>query len=267
MELKPLGNTGVQVPEIGLGVWKYRGGVEPLRRGIELGAFLLDTAEVYRTEDAVGQAVKGIRDRVFIATKVSGDHLRRDDIVRAVEASLRELKIDSIDLYQIHWPNSRVPIKETMQAMETLVDRGLIKHIGVSNFSVGQLRAAQAAMSKYPIVSNQVLYNLNSREIEDDLLPYCQQQNVTIVAYTPLDDGRLASKSRFRRGQGMKVMEEVASQVQKTLAQVALNWCTSHPHVIAIPKSDSVARTEENCLASGWRLSQEQVQRLDEAFS
>jgi diketogulonate reductase-like aldo/keto reductase len=267
MELKPLGNSGVMIPEIGLGVWKYRGGVEPLRRGIELGAFLIDTAEMYRTEDVVGQAVKGIREQVFIASKVSGGHLQYDDVLRAAESSLRELQTDRIDLYQVHWPNARVPIKETMQAMETLVARGLVKYIGVSNFSVGQLRAAQAALSKYPIVSNQVLYNLNSREIEYDLLPYCQQQNVTIIAYTPLDDGRLATKSRFRRSQGMKVMEEVAAQVRKTLAQVALNWCTSHPNVIAIPKSDSVARTEENCGASDWRLSPDQMQRLDEAFS
>ncbi len=267
MELKPLGNTGVMVPEIGLGVWKYRGGVAPLRRGIELGAFLIDTAEMYRTEDAVGQAVKGIRDRVFIATKVSGSHLRHDEVLRAAEASLRQLQTDSIDLYQVHWPNSRVPLKETLHAMEALVDRGLVKYIGVSNFSVSELREAQAAISKYPIVSNQVLYNLNSREIERDLLPYCQQHNVTIIAYTPLDDGRLATTSRFRRSRGRRVLEQVATEVHKTLAQVALNWCTSRPQVIAIPKSDSVARTEENCRASGWRLSQAQVRLLDEAFA
>jgi diketogulonate reductase-like aldo/keto reductase len=267
MELKGLGNTGVMVPEIGLGVWKYRGGVEPLRRGIELGAFLIDTAEMYRTEDVVGQAVKGIRDRVFIATKVSGSHLRFDDVLHAAEASLRQLHTDAIDLYQVHWPNSRVPIKETMRAMETLVDRSLVKYIGVSNFSVSELREAQAAMSKYPIVSNQVLYNLNSREIEQDLLPYCQQHNVTIIAYTPLDDGRLATTSRFRRNRGMRVLEQVATEVHKTLAQVALNWCTSRSQVIAIPKSDSVTRTEENCLASAWRLSPAQIRRLDEAFA
>ncbi len=266
MELKRLGNTEVMVPEIGLGVWKYRGGVEPLRRGIELGAFLIDTAEMYRTEDVVGQAVKNIRDRVFIATKVSGGHLRYDEVLRAAEASLRQLQTNFIDLYQVHWPNPRVPIKETMRAMETLADRRLVKYIGVSNFSVSELREAQAAMSKYPIVSNQVLYNLNSREIEQGLLPYCQQHNVTIIAYTPLDDGRLTATSRFRRSRGMRVLEQVAIEGQKTLAQVALNWCTSRPHVIAIPKSDSVTRTEENCRASGWRLSQAQIQRLDEAF-
>ena len=269
MELKQLGNTNVQVPEIGLGVWKYRGGVEPLRRGIELGAFLIDTAEMYRTEDVVGQAVKGMRDKVFIASKVSGSHLRYDDVLRAAEASLHELKESCIDLYQIHWPNSSVPIKDTMRAMETLVERGQIKYIGVSNFSVRELQEAQAAMRNYPIVANQVLYNLNDRDIERDLLPYCQKHNVTILAYTPLDDGRLAKPPKLWRGrnQGMKTLSEIATQTNKTLAQVALNWCISRPNVIAIPKSDSVTRTEENCGASGWRLSPEQMKRLDDAFA
>ena len=114
MELKELGNTGVMVPEVGLGTARYTGGAEPLRRGIELGAFLIDTAEMYRTEDAVGQAVKGIRDRVFIATKVLGSHLRYDQVMRAAESSLRQFGTDYIDLYQIHWPNPSLPIKETM---------------------------------------------------------------------------------------------------------------------------------------------------------
>src|SRR2546426_11865660 len=103
IELKQLGNTGVMVPEIGLGTWKYRGGVEPLRRGIELGAFLIDTAEIYGTEGVVGEAVKDIRDRGFIATKVSGQHLRYDQVMRAAEGSLGRLGMDDIDLYQIDW--------------------------------------------------------------------------------------------------------------------------------------------------------------------
>lgn len=266
MELRQLGNTEVMVPEIGLGTWKYRGGVEPLQRGIALGAFLIDTAEIYRTEHIVGQAIQGRRAEVFLATKVSGAHLRHDEVLRAAEGSLRQLGTDVIDLYQIHWPNARVPIKETMRAMETLVDRGQVRYIGVSNFSVRELRAAQAAMSKYPIVSNQVLYNLNRREIERDLLPYCQEQQITILAYTPLDDGRLAAPALLRRSQGLRVLEQVAAETHKTMAQVALNWCTAHPNVIAIPKSDRVDRTVENCQASGWRLSPEQLQRLDEAF-
>jgi diketogulonate reductase-like aldo/keto reductase len=267
MELRPLGKTGVMVPEVGLGTWKYKGGVEPLRRGIELGAFLIDTAEIYRTEDVVGQAIKDCRDQIFLATKVSGAHLQHDEVLRAAEASLRLLGTDHIDLYQIHWPNARVPIAETMRAMETLVDRGQVRYIGVSNFSLRELQAAQKAMRQYPIVANQVLYNLNRRDIERDLLPYCQQHDITILAYTPLDDGRLAKKPWLRSSRGMNVLDQVATEVHKTLAQVALRWCTSRPNVITIPKSDSVQRTVENCQASGWQLSQEQVQRLDAAFA
>lgn len=264
MELKPLGKTGIMVSEIGLGTWNYSGGAEPLRKGIEMGAYLIDTAEGYHTEDVVGQAIKGIRDRVFVATKVSGRHLRYDDVIRAAEASLRLLDTDYIDLYQIHWPNSSFPIKETMRAMEALVDFGHIKYVGVSNFSVEDMQEAQATMRKYPIVSNQVLYNLNNRSIERDLIPYCEKNGVTIIAYTPLDDGRLATGLR---GRGMKVLGQIAAEEKKTMAQVALNWCTALPNVIAIPKSNSVIRTAENCGASGWRLSQEQIRLLDESFS
>ena len=282
MELKELGGTGVMVPEIGLGTWKYSGGNEPLRRGIELGAFLIDTAEMYLTEYAVGRAVKGIRDKVFIATKVLGSNLRQDQVLRSAEKSLQLLDTPYIDLYQIHWPNSGVPIKETMQAMEELVDAGMVKYIGVSNFSVRQLAEARSAMTKYPIVSNQVLYNLKRRDIEPELLPYCQRNNIMVLAYTPLADGSLAvdtvtpHRSRtglrrtadrlFGREREQDALRSVAADVAKTPAQVALNWCTVRPNVIAIPKSNSVARTEENCGASGWRLAEEHLRLLDEAF-
>ena len=150
MELKELGKTGLMVPEIGVGTWKYSGGVEPLQTGIDLGAWLIDTAEIYRTEGVVGQAIASQRSGIFLATKVSGDHLRTNEVMRAADASLRLLDTDYIDLYQIHWPNRRVPIAETMGAIETLVDRGLVKYIGVSNFSLSELREAQAAMTRYP---------------------------------------------------------------------------------------------------------------------
>ncbi len=267
MEFQKLGSTDIDIPEVGLGAWKYRGGVEPLRHGIDLGAYLIDTAEIYGTESIVGQAIADRRDRVFLATKVAGNHAHHDDVLRAAEASLSRLKTDVIDLYQVHWPNARVPLAETMRAMETLVDRGQIRYIGVSNFSVSQLQQAQATMKHHAIVSNQVLYSLHEREIEDELLPYCQAQNITIMAYTPLDDGRLAVRSRWRRRRGMKDLEAIAAEVQKTLAQVALNWCTSRSHVMVIPKSDRIERIEENCGASGWRLSAEQVARLDAAFT
>jgi diketogulonate reductase-like aldo/keto reductase len=268
MKTRELGQTGKMVPEIGVGVWRYGGGVEPLRRAIELGASLIDTAEAYGTESIVGQAVKYIRNQVFLATKVSGNHLHYDDVLKAADASLRRLDTDYIDLYQVHWPNSLVPIQETMRAMEALVDRGLVKHIGVSNFSMTDLRAATAAMSKYPIVSNQVLYNLNRRQIEEDMMPFCQTNQITIIAYTPLDSGHLAKGSAVSsHPERMQILEVVAARVHKTLAQVALNWCISQPGVIAIPKSDRVDRVSENCQASGWHLSAEQMQLLRNAFS
>jgi len=253
MQLKQLNDTNTMVPEIGLGTWNYKGGIEPLRKGIESGAFLIDTAEGYGTEEIVGQAIKGIRDKVFLATKVSGRHLRYNDVLKAAEGSLRRLGTDYIDLYQIHWPNPSVPIKETMRAMETLVDSGLVRYIGVSNFSLKELIEAQSAMSKYPIVSNQV--------------PYCQEHKITIIAYTPLDNGQLARTNRRTKDRKIQVLEQIANEIGKTPAQVALNWCISHPNVIAIPKSDSVERVIENCQASGWKLSQEHMDLLNKVFS
>ena len=266
MEYRELGRTGEMIPEVGLGTWKYRGGPEPLRRGIELGANLVDTAEMYRTEDAVGAAIRGIRDKVFLATKVLGSNLRYDQVLRAAEKSLKLLNAGVIDLYQIHWPSHNVPIAETMRAMEELVDRGVVRYIGVSNFSAAQMQEAQAAMSKYPIVCNQVLYNLKRRGIERDLIPYCEEQGITVMAYTPLADGSLAVRPRVRAGNQWEALEGMAREVGKTPAQVALNWCLTRSPVVVIPKTNSVARTEENCGASGWRLTPAQVGRLEAAF-
>ncbi len=267
MKTKPLGGTRLQVPEIGLGAWQYRGGATPLRHGVELGANLIDTAEMYRTEDVVGEAVRGMRERVFIASKVSGDHLGYDQVLRAADASLRRLDVDTIDLYQIHWPSRSTPIEETMRAMEALADSGRIRYIGVSNFSTKELAEARAAMNHHPIVSNQVLYNLRRREIERTLMPYCQRHAVTIIAYTPLDSGKLAGGRGLLSSRSTKLLHEISEQHGKTPAQVALNWCISHESVIAIPKSDSVSRTTENCGASDWRLSDEDMARLDQAFA
>ena len=232
-----------------------------------MGAPFIAGAGMYRNEGGVGQSLRELRQQVFLATKVLGSHLRYDQVMRAAEQSLQRLKTDWIDLYQIHYPNRSVPIAETMRAMEALVDAGMVRYIGVSNFSTSELRAAQAAMAHNPIVSNQVLYSLKARRIEEELLPYCQENHITIIAFTPLADGSLAAASRFLPDRRMKALEQVATQVNKTMAQVALNWCTSRPNVIAIPKSNSVARTEENCAASGWRLSPEQVRTLDDAFA
>ena len=266
MELIDLGATGEKVPVVGLGTWQYTGGPAPLRRGVELGAFLIDTAEMYHTEVAVARAVEGIRDQVFIATKVLGSTLRYDQVLSAADRSLKRLNVDCIDLYQVHWPNSAVPIAETMGAIERLVDEGKVRYVGVSNFSVAELKEAQAAI-KHPIVSNQVLYSLTEREIERELLPYCQRNGVTVMAYSPLAEGALARPPRADDDGSLHVLRDVAEEVGKTMAQVALNWCIARDSVMVIPKSDSVARTEENCAAAGWRLTPEQMRRLDTAFA
>jgi len=153
-----------------------------------------------------------------------------------------------------------------MGAMEELVDRGMVRYIGVSNFSVAEMKEAQRAMTKNPLVSNQVLYNLKRREIERDLIPYCADNGITVIAYTPLADGSLAGRSRLLPDKRGAVLEQVSQEVGKTPAQVALNWCLSRPNMIVIPKTNSVERTIENCEASGWSLSADQVAMLDEAF-
>src|SRR5881296_2267847 len=223
MNYKGLADTTVRLPEIGLGTFNYKGGVEPLRAGITLGASLIDTAESYGTEAIVGEAIRGNRDRVFLATKVSPTHFRRPALLLAAERSLQRLRTDRIDLYQLHRPNYTVPIQETMAGMEELVDRGKVRFIGVSNFSVGQLKRAQAALSKYRIVSNQVRYSLVDRTIEPPLLHYCQRNRITVIAYSPLAQGL----HRIKEMDPGNTLEKVAAVVGKTKAQVALNWCIS----------------------------------------
>jgi diketogulonate reductase-like aldo/keto reductase len=262
MDYKQLGSTSVQIPDIGLGTWAYTGSEVPLRRGIDLGACLIDTAESYGTEYSIGQSIRKIRDKVFIATKVSPHNFRRGEVFKAADRSLAQLKIDYIDLYQLHWWNDAIPIEETMGAMESLVQVGKVRFIGVSNFSVLQLKKAQATLSKEEIVANQVEYSLVARKVEDDVLSYCQEQNISIIAYSPLAEGLSHIMEKDRLG----VVSKVANLIGKTPAQVALNWCISKEGIIAIPKANSVNHVEENCLASGWRLSAEHLRCLDQAF-
>lgn len=258
MQKKRLGKTGVEIAEVGLGTWEYRNGIEPLRLGISLGANFIDTAEMYRTEGIVGEAIKG--QNVFLATKVSPNHFHYDDVIRAAEASLKRLKIKTIDLYQLHWPNPSIPIAETMKAMEHLVSQGMLKYIGVSNFSVEQMKEAQDSLSNNEIVSNQVEYNLNERGVEKDVLPYCASQNVTVIAYSPLTRGAII------RGRS-HTLEEIGAKYNKTRSQVVLNWLLCKEPVVVIPKSDNRDHVKENCGASDWRLSPADQKKISEEFS
>src|SRR5437016_3826225 len=259
MDFKTFAGTKLRLPEVGFGTWQYEGGVKPLRRGIDLGACLIDTAESYGTEEIVGEAIRGVRDRVFIATKALPSHFRHADLLKAADQSLGRLRTDRIDLYQLHWPNYTVPIEETMAAMEELVDRSKVRFIGVSNFSVSDLKKAQAALSKYKIVSNQVRYNLIDRTIEGGLLRYCQEHDIAVIAYSPLAHGLGHIKARDP-GQ---VLQRVSAMTGKSEAQVALNWCISKAAVVAIPTASSIGHVEDDCGACDWRLSDDHIGLLD----
>lgn len=259
MILTELANTGIFIPEVGIGTWNYHAGPEPLRKGLYAGALFIDTAESYGTESAVGEAIHGIRDRVFIATKVSPQNFRPTDSRRSVDASLQRLGIDVIDLLQLHEPNPFIPIEETMRTLAGLIDAGKVRFAGVSNFSVAQLQAAQKALGAYRIVSNQVRYNLIDRTIEQDVLPYCQANHVTVIAYCPLARGL----SRIRDCDSSGILDELAQSTGKSAAQIAINWCVCQNGVVAIPKGNSAEHILDNCGASGWHLSHEQLTLLD----
>jgi len=258
MEHRNLSETGVELPVSGLGTWNYTGGIEPLRTGISLGAWFIDTAESYGTEEVVGRAIQGNRKGVFLATKVSPRHFRQADVMTCADRSLRRLNTDYIDLYQLHWPNYTIPIAETIGAMELLVDRGKVRFIGVSNFHMHDLKNAQKAMTKHKIVSNQVRYNLIDRTIELGLLEYCRQQKITVIAHSPLASG----PSRIMAKDPEGVLEKVARNRSKSAVQVALNWCISTRGLVTIPKANSIDHVKENCAASDFDLSPEEIQLL-----
>jgi len=260
MEFKKLGHTDAVIPEIGIGTWQYQGGPELLRSAVELGAALIDTAEYYRNEEVVGKAIRGIRGQVFVATKTN--HWRYKEVMASADASLKRLGVDRIDLYQLHWPNGAVPLEETMAAMEALVDQGKVRYLGVSNFSIGEMQRAQAALRRQRLVSNQLRYSLVERTIEPRILPYCQRHQVTVLAYSPLGH----AFSKLTGADPADVLGRVAKATGKTRAQVALNWCIAKPGVVAIPKTESAPHLAENCASSGWRLSEEHRRLLDRSI-
>jgi len=256
---KELGKSGVRVPALALGTWRYQGGVEPLRAGIEMGAAFIDTAESYGTEEIVGQAIRGIREKVFVATKALPRNFRRKDLIQAAERSLKRLNTDYIDLYQLHWPNYSVPIGETMAGLEQLVATGKICFIGLSNFSAPEVDEAQRGLLRSRIVSVQVRYSLVDRTIEDGLLQFCESRQITLLAFSPLDSG-LQNLRRFDRHD---VLGDVARETGRTRTQVALNWCLCRDPVVVIFRGGTVEHVRENCGASGWRLEPKHLEALN----
>lgn len=268
MVYKELDKTGIKVPAIGMGTWGIGGGLTPdyskdeelikvLVEGIKLGLTLIDTAEMYgagHAEELVGEAIKQFpRESVFVITKVLPQNLTYKDLIKAAERSLKRLKTDYIDLYLIHAPNPRIPLKETMEAMEKLVEDRLVKFIGVSNFGVKEMEEAQKHLRKTTIVANQVEYSLFDRSMEREVLPYCEKKGITVIAYSPLARGAIP-RDEF--------IGKIASKYGKTASQLALNWLIKKPNVIAIPKSSKVERLREFAEATDWEISKEDEEVL-----
>ena len=277
MNFKQLGRTNVKLPAIGMGTWEIGGArerddsrdkeaIKAIRKAIELGIYLIDTAEMYgagHCEEVVGEAIKPFpRENIFVVSKVWHNHLHHDDVIKAAENSLKRLQTDRIDLYLIHWPNPEVPLIETMQAMEKLVERKLIRFIGVSNFDICQVEEAESHLSQNEIVANQVDYSLLVRGRERDLIPYCQKNQITVMAFKPL--ARPSAEGGLPQNEFLR---EIGKKYGKTPAQVALNWLISKEPVIAIPKAVNLGHLEENTGATGWVLAQEDLESISTHFS
>lgn len=262
-----MGRTGEKISTIGMGTWKIgsyhsldekNDQINALRRGVELGMNVIDTAEIYatgRSEEIVGEAIKEIRKDVFLASKVSPGHLHHDDVIKSCLASLRRLGASCLDLYQVHWPDPGVPIKETMSAMEKLVEDGAVRYIGVSNFDVGQTEDARSALAKNDLASNQVEYSLSNRYVEPEILPYCAKNKITLIAYSPLAQGRIANS----------IPKNLLQKYGLTPAQVMLNWVTRRPDVVAIPKAVRASHLEENASSVSVRFTESEYDEISKA--
>jgi len=234
--------------------------IKAIRRGIELGMNFIDTAEVYgqgRSESLVGKAIEDAREDVFLATKVSPEHFGYDDVIRSCEASIQRMGVKFVDLYQLHWPSPRIPIQETMKAMEELVATGKTRYIGVSNFSVEQTMQAQESLPRSELASNQVRYSITSRSIETDILPYCEKEKIAVIAYSPLDTGNIPIS---------RIPKDMLEKYEMTPAQLMLNWVTYPEPVVTIPKAGRVSHVEENAAALNIRISLADYRALSRKF-
>ncbi|MEB3859672.1 MAG: aldo/keto reductase [Desulfurococcales archaeon] len=305
MEFASLGSTGLKVSRIGLGVWQFSEawGVtdyslarDIVRASLDEGVNLIDTAMVYGrglSEEFLGRALRDLgvkRDDVIIATKIPGDFLSFDDVFKATDNSLRRLRVDYIDLMQVHWPPCwhNHPTCEYMRALERLVVLGKIGYIGLSDFPVELVEAARACLARYDVEVLQVRYNLVERQAEKEIIPYAEENGMSLLAWSPLAKGAVLGKYTLEEAEKLQdvrggdplfkpqnyrqilelseLVKEIASKYGKTPAQVALNWLLGYSDtIIPIPGAKSPDQARENAGAAGWRLSYEDWRRLDEA--
>lgn len=272
MRAKAFGKTGVTLPTIGQGTWDIpeRGAgraqaIAALRRGIELGMTHIDTAEMYgsgRVEEIVGEAIAPLnRERLFIASKVLPSNASFDGTIAACDRSLKRLKLEYLDLYMLHWP-SEYPLEETMRALETLVERGKTRFVGVSNFDADEMREAASYLRAVPLACNQVLYHLRERGIETRVLPEARRDGVAVVAYTPFGRGRFPREAAKPDG----VLGRIARKHASTPRAVILAFLTREPELFTIPKAATVEHVEENARAGSLQLDDDDVAAIDAAF-
>lgn len=258
--------SGATMPKFGLGTWrmgenarKRADEVKALAHGLSLGVTLIDTAEMYgdgEAETIVADAVGNMRDEVFIVSKVLPSNASRRGTIAACERSLKNLRTDRIDLYLLHWRGSS-PFSETIDAFETLKASGKIGGWGVSNLDIDDMQELAAAKGGKACATNQVLYNLTRRGIEFDLMPWCRKAKMPIMAYSPIEQGRIL---------GHAALADVARRHQATPAQVGLAWLLRQDGIIVIPKATALAHVEEDIAALDLTLTSEDLATLDRAF-
>ena len=274
METKSV--PGLELPVLGLGTWKMMGHYGPelgldsknldaIRVALEMGVTHIDTAERYaggHAERIVGKAIKGFdRAKLFITSKVAVS-LGHNEVMEACRKSLERLGTSYLDMYLVHWPTEEMDLKETMGAFSDLVDMGLVKRIGVSNFPVSLLKEAQKN-ARHRIVCNQVEYSLLAREkswkiskMESEVIPYCQRNGIMIVAYSPFANGRVFKED-------LPALDGICEKLGKTRAQVAVNWLLAKPGIVTIAKASSPGHWKDIMGSLGWRLSVEDSKKLD----
>lgn len=275
-------NTGVKVSRMGIGTYydpwwilsaklfNRRSGreekIKAIQTAIEDGINLIDTAEIYGSEELVGEAIKGYdRENLFIATKVWPSHFSESKVARSCERSLKRMGLKYIDLYQLHFPSRRVQISETMGAMERLVDQGKIRYIGISNFDSAKMEKAIETMKKHQISSTQMPLNLIDRSNEFSILPKVREHKMAFLAYYPLGHGSLVNEAQYGNQLVSSIREKHGNV---SVAQIALNWFyTKFDCVFPIPRASSASHVHDNAMSMGWSLSQEEIELLERRFA
>jgi diketogulonate reductase-like aldo/keto reductase len=269
MQLRPFGPTGRPVPAVGQGTWYLEradraSAIAALRRGFDLGMTHVDTAEMYgsgKAEEIVGEAMAGRRDEVFLVSKVLPRNATRTKTIAACERSLARLKTDRLDCYLLHW-REETPLEETFEAFEQLRLQGKILSAGVSNFDVDDLEEAWKIGGESAFVCNQVLYHLEERGIEHDVLPWCEEHGVAVVGYSPFGHRGFPGP----RTQGGRALSEIASAHDATPRHVALAFLVRRPGLFTIPKAARLEHVEENARVGDFRLTDEELARIEEVF-